>query len=86
MDRYQINAGHNLSNSSNSTILTAASTKDVDVPEASKTGSLEESGANIWPDWAKYVQCVSHFLLTFYSSVTFLIYYAKQKSYTTRST
>ena len=32
---------------------------------------------DVWTDWAKVVQCTSHFLLTFYSSVTFPIFYAK---------
>ena len=34
----------------------------------------------VWTDWAKMVQCISHFLLTLYSSVTFPIYYAKTRS------
>ena len=33
-----------------------------------------------WPDWAKSIQCASHFLLTFYSSITFVIYYIKQRT------
>ena len=80
MDRYQMNTAYNIANKNNSTILSKG------IQAENKTDSGEEPGNDIWPAWATTVQCISHFLLTFYSSVTFLIYYAKQKSYTTQST
>ena len=42
--------------------------------------SVEEDNPKIWPAWAESVQCISHLLLALYSSVTFLIYYCKQKT------
>ena len=42
--------------------------------------SVEEDDPKLWPDWATPVRCISHLLLAIYSSVTFLIYYCKQKT------
>ena len=66
---------------SNSTIISDNNTQTYDDTQESSDGrdSVEETSSN-WPEWAKYVQCTSHFLLTLYSTVTFLIYYVKQKT------
>ena len=40
----------------------------------------EKNNVLSWPGWAHNVKCISHFLLTLYSSVSFLIYYIKQKT------
>ena len=67
---------------SNSTLIDANNTQSYkETHEANGESDLaEESNSNHWPEWAKLVQCISHFLLTFYSSVTFLIYYVKQRT------
>ena len=60
--------------------LTTLSPVSEEISENNSSDSIEEIESNDWPDWAKKTQCVSHLLLTFYSSVTFLIYYVKQKT------
>ena len=67
---------------SNSTIISDSNTQTYDDTQESSDGSdsIEETDSNTWPEWAKSVQCISHFLLTLYSTVTFLIYYVKQKT------
>ena len=59
------------------------SVKDAAEAEIKWCQSTNES-KDVWTDWAKVVQCTSHFLLTLYSSITFPIFYAKSitsKSY-----
>ena len=50
------------------------------VQEANTKNSDEENADKFWPDWATKVKCISHLMLTLYSSATFLIYYIKQKT------
>ena len=85
MDSYsgnKQNAYTNNSVNSNNTIVGANNTQTYENSQEASGGSesSEENASNYWPDWAKSVQCISHFLLTLYSSVTFLIYYVKQKT------
>ena len=42
--------------------------------------TLPSGTEDVWTDWAKIVQCISHFLLTFYSSITFPIFYVRSKT------
>ena len=68
---------------SNSTIISENNTQTYDNTQESSNGSdsvEENNNSNTWPEWAEYVKCISHFLLTLYSTVTFLIYYVKQKT------
>ena len=67
---------------SNSTTINDNNTQTYEDTQESSDGSdsIEETGSNTWPEWAKSVQAISHFLLTLYSTVTFLIYYVKQKT------
>ena len=91
MDRYKIeepNTGNNVS-----TVTTTGANLSFALPysvsrveqERNTRCLFEIPEASDWPDWAKAVQCTSHFLLTLYSSVTFLIYYAKQRSFKCQS-
>ena len=84
MNGYNIEELNNYTNSStashDSVLLTTPSPIPEEIQETNSTDSFEENESNKWPDWAKSVQCISHLLLTFYSSVTFLIYYVKQKT------
>ena len=60
-------------------LSTASPIADTTQTNDDSSHSFEKNEVDQWPEWAKYIQCISHLLLTFYSSVTFLIYYAKQK-------
>lgn len=77
-------------NSENSTLtLNNSLTLSTDIQSSesmsNETGdSVEEDDPKLWPDWATPVRCISHLLLAIYSSVTFLIYYCKQKTSVTR--
>ena len=42
--------------------------------------TLPNGTEDVWTDWAKIVQCISHFLLTFYSSITFPIFYVRSQT------
>ena len=85
MDGYsgdkQYTYGNDTTNTNSTSIYHNNTQPDEPTQEASTgSDSTEDSSPNHWPDWAKSVQCISHFLLTLYSSVTFLIYYFKQKT------
>ena len=43
--------------------------------------NISSGEADDWPDWANLLQCISHFLLTLYSSITFPIFCVKQKPF-----
>ena len=68
MDRYQtepVSLDHNYN-------------PDTD-PATTIRNNLSSDEIDDWPDWANLLQCISHFLLTLYSSITFPIFCVKQK-------
>ena len=86
-------SGHNIEgsdNNENSTLAlnnSLALSTDTQCSESMSDETaecVEEDDPNLWPDWATPVRCISHLLLALYSSVTFLIYYCKQKTSATR--
>lgn len=84
MSGYKIEDSNNYTNSitssNDSVVLSTSSPISEAIQGNNSKDTFEDNESNKWPDWAKSVQCISHVLLTFYSSVTFLIYYVKQKN------
>ena len=81
------NAGgeYNMYDSKNSTMIEKSANSMIQSGKAAAEldmnwCTLPNGTEDVWTDWAKIVQCISHFLLTFYSSITFPIFYVRSQT------